>query len=53
MNGRRRVRHGCGRGRKLARESSKDSEKALVLFEGGEVSLVRRAGYDWLFSKEQ
>jgi hypothetical protein len=39
-------------GPELARESSKDSEKALVLFEGGEVSLVRRAGYDWLFTKE-
>ena len=40
-------------GPELARESSKDSEKAVILFEGGEVSLVRRAAYDRLFRKER
>src|ERR1700730_18545700 len=53
MNGRRRVRHGCGRVQSLPAKAAKDSEKALVFSDGGEVSLVRRAGYDWLFSKKQ
>jgi len=39
-------------GPELARESSKDNEKALMFFEGGEVSLVRRAAYDAIFRKE-
>jgi len=37
-------------GPELARESSRDSEKAVILFEGGEAALVRRAGYDRLFT---
>jgi type IV secretion system protein VirD4 len=40
-------------GVELSRESSKDSGKALVFFEGGDVSLVRRAAYDGLFTKEE
>jgi hypothetical protein len=39
-------------GPELARESSRDSEKAVILFEGGDALLVRRAGYDRLFTKE-
>lgn len=39
-------------GVELARESSKDSGRALVFFEGGDVSLVRRAAYDWLFTNK-
>ncbi|MGH6795339.1 MAG: type IV secretory system conjugative DNA transfer family protein, partial [Methylocella sp.] len=40
-------------GVELARESSKDSGRALVFFEGGDVSLVRRAAYDWLFTNKE
>jgi Type IV secretory system Conjugative DNA transfer len=40
-------------GPELARESSRDSGKAVILFEGGEAALVRRAAYDRLFKKEQ
>jgi hypothetical protein len=40
-------------GPEFARESSKDSEKAVILFEGGDAALVRRAGYDRLFGKDQ
>ena len=42
----------CGRRPELARESSRDSEKAVILFEGGDAALVRRAGYDRLFTKK-
>jgi len=36
----------------LARETSRDSNRALVFFEGGETAFVRRAAYDEMFTKE-
>jgi type IV secretory system conjugative DNA transfer VirD4/TraG family protein len=40
-------------GPELARESSKDSGKALIFSEGGDVSLVRRGAYDRLFTPDE
>jgi hypothetical protein len=40
-------------GPELARESSKDSGKALIFSEGGDVSLVRRGAYDRLFQPDE
>jgi type IV secretory pathway TraG/TraD family ATPase VirD4 len=40
-------------GPELARESSRDSGRALLFFEGGTAGLVRRANYDRLFDPDK